>query len=56
MLDQAVMQRMITPEQAQLVLDAVRSFQVQSEPFTYEEEYVIGRVVAARRAVSVSSL
>jgi len=46
-LDQAILQGMITPEQSRLILEAVRSFQVESEPFTYEEEYAIGRVVAA---------
>jgi len=46
-LDQALLQGMITPEQSRLILEAVRSFQIESEPFTYEEEYVIGRVVAA---------
>ena len=39
-LDQALLQGMITPEQSRLILEAVRSFQIESEPFTYEEEYV----------------
>ncbi|OQB94953.1 MAG: TPR repeat-containing protein YfgC precursor [Spirochaetes bacterium ADurb.Bin110] len=46
-LEQAILQGMITPEQSRLILEAVRSFQVESEPFTYEEEYAIGRVVTA---------
>jgi predicted Zn-dependent protease len=46
-LNQALLQGMITPEQARLIREAARSFQTESRPFTYEEEYAIGRVVAA---------
>ncbi len=46
-LDQALLQGMITPEQARLIREAARSFQAEARPFTYEEEYAIGRVVAA---------
>lgn len=46
-LDQALLQGMITPEQARLIREAARSFQAETRPFTYEEEYAIGRVVAA---------
>ena len=46
-LDQALLQGMITPEQARLIREAALSFQAESRPFTYEEEYEIGRVVAA---------
>jgi len=46
-LDQALIQGMITSEQARLIREAANSFQIESRPFTYEEEYAIGRVVAA---------
>ncbi len=46
-LNQALLQGMITPEQARLIREAALSFQNESRPFTYEEEYAIGRVVAA---------
>ena len=38
---------MITPEQARLIREAAKTFQTESRPFTYEEEYAIGRVVSA---------
>ena len=46
-LNQAQLQGMITPEQARLIREAAKSFQTESRPFSYEEEYAIGRVVAA---------
>lgn len=46
-LNQALLQGMITPEQARLIRDAAVSFQTESRPFSYEEEYAIGRVVSA---------
>lgn len=46
-LNQALLQGMVTPEQARLIREAARSFQTESRPFTYEEEYAIGRVVSA---------
>ncbi len=38
---------MITPEQARLIREAAKTFQTESRPFTYEEEYAVGRVVSA---------
>ncbi len=46
-LNQALLQGMITPEQARLIREAAKTFQTESRPFTYEEEYAIGRVVSA---------
>jgi len=46
-LNQALLQGMITPEQARLIREAATTFQTESRPFTYEEEYAIGRVVSA---------